>query len=316
MYVRLCPLAPPDHTDMSQCQRNSILLQLLNGIRYLDVRLQYAPGGKSSLCHSVCCMPLADFNRELREFVDGHASEIVIVHSHRGIFGLSDNRDEAAAQQNEVVPAVVDGIGRERVANRLFTAGSLVNAFMDAGVNVVMVFPDESVSRRHNIWDESQSLTRHWPASENVRDVLNFAKELWRKRDDFSKLHVAELILSPKDTSIVAAAAAGLATGVPLGIVGSYLCKGLADYYVPQTIMGFCRQLTESVPDFLHHCWVTSSDDIFENINIIMIDDCDMQSGAIIKRIVQVNLDKIPLTNGPYVISTSSSNETAGDCCT
>lgn len=252
-----------------QCQRNPILHQLENGVRYLDVRMHYEYLGRDSvgtleLCHSLCAIDYKVFARQVVQFVEAHPGEVVIVDVNH-VYAEGAHIDDC---KDQILEMIVDSLGRTRIADSTLSPESPLRDFVNHRRNIVLVYQYASSAARSNIW-AGNAIQSRWTESRNDQDILDRGFRQVIDRDRYS-LHVMQLVVAYGADEIL---------------------NGLTMDDAPCSTLVMGRNLTSTVPSFiLGHC--ESGSTFLRNVNIVMVDDSSLNGHALAMALLSVNFMK------------------------
>lgn len=173
-------------------QRIGIYQQLLQGIRYLDVRVCYCDD-KMYIWHGMCGDEIHLFLEDIARFSRQYPTEILIIDlipSHFGNFDL-----DAYNQFIELIELYFDSM---LCSKKEFSTSSLIKDFWEAGKNIIFVFDEILVERRLDFAFPAQQLDSFWPQhTKNVSDWLAWADQHMMARPKNDNLFVLQGVLTP-----------------------------------------------------------------------------------------------------------------------
>ncbi|KDO31622.1 hypothetical protein SPRG_03542 [Saprolegnia parasitica CBS 223.65] len=222
-YIRLPPVSFVVKR-WAKCQRVSILHQLLHGIRYLDIRLQIHETS-IHLCHSLCFLEVSCMLDQLVTFLDAHPQELVVV----DINHIYTHEDEGHAR---FLHLFVSRVGRSRIATpSSHTPGSTLDAFRNAGVQVVLIYHEPAPAAAANVWGPD-TIVSVWPNVPTAEDVMEHGKGqlLEEVSDDEPRLRVLQMLPTPSGKDLTRFTSVLRFSGAMVRLAPSWLLSLCAEH--------------------------------------------------------------------------------------
>lgn len=180
IYSRLC-----------QCQAMTCKQQLQAGIRYLDLRVAKAPDGNFYSCHGVFCVAVTEILQEIKEFLDAHSKEIVLLDFNHFYDMEKEHHDQLAA-------LITSTLGADKMATTPpLKATSLVQEFWDAGAQAVVIYHDTPTRDASDgkLWHKF-TIDSPWPNKNKTKELQENLDTKIKKRNP-NKFFVLQGILTP-----------------------------------------------------------------------------------------------------------------------
>lgn len=149
-------------------QSYSIGDQLLAGIRYLDFRVakRDSKGGDFYLLHSLWGQSIRDAFSEVKNFLDSHKKEVVIIDINH--FYNMDYSDHTRLT-NEILGT----FGSKMVAVRSWSSLNLDNLWNEGKQVVLIYHASVSTYRDTRLW-QSYKITSPWPNKNSINDAITY----------------------------------------------------------------------------------------------------------------------------------------------
>eukprot|EP00474_Spongospora_subterranea_P009471 CRZ09929.1 hypothetical protein [Spongospora subterranea] len=251
----------------AKCQTSSIRDQLLNGIRYLDVRLSCdTDNGRMFLCHAVCFISFDDFCTQLIDFSDSHPSEIILVDVNHVYVDPNAPAHSWAIKNHyhTILDRLIEAIGRNRIVDRECSPSTTISKILEARPRIILIFDNAEAAESRHIWGPD-TITSAWPNSNKMTRVLDHAVLECVSNRDASRLHVMQLLLTCKPSDIAK------------NIYGNLINHSRRlTYHAPQFIFEQCRK----------------DGALLRHFNVVIMDDCCHSNGALALAAIEINLMK------------------------
>ena len=207
-------------------QERTVAQQLLDGIRYLDLRVVLvkphtnAPTGDLFTCHAVLSDKLDDVLGAVGHFLTEHPREIVILDFNH-FYGMNEASFDGLAQQ-------LKDIFGDRLANKEVSIHNTIGHLWEMGISVFVFFDKEDVVRKYQFLRSQSQLKSAWMDAPDIHILkdrldghLNLRRECMAgnrsdKRDYNQILHVTQGIVTP-DPRMIARSAFGSYSLLELG---------------------------------------------------------------------------------------------------
>ena len=180
IYERLC-----------RCQNMTTLQQLQAGIRYLDLRVAATPDGQSFYtCHGVYCVAMTEVLQEIRDFLQAHPQEIVLLDFNH-FYGMQAEHHEAFAK------LLMDTLGDKIATQPCLTPSSTVQEYWDAQVQAVVIYHDVPTHQASDgkLWHK-HTIHSPWPNKNKTKELRENLETNVKARNK-NRFFVLQGILTP-----------------------------------------------------------------------------------------------------------------------
>jgi len=176
----------------SPCQSQSIVQQLLDGVRYLDFRVTRKSEQMFEVCHSIsygALMPLLD---EVKKFADDNPKEVIFLH-------FPHIYNSNAQQMWSLASAIILKFKDVIVSPKDFSLDSRLEDVWNSKKNVIIFFEETLATRAFPEYLWENRLVRNRWFNKNTYNELHqaVAKELKDGKSCGNVLWVIQAILSP-----------------------------------------------------------------------------------------------------------------------
>lgn len=195
----------------SKAQQSNFLVQLQNGIRYLDLRTEFKGNGNFVFCHSLEGAPLSELLSQLSAFYSdqANAKEVVILdfnHFYGSVDGAAfDHATFVATLRQSLGPLLTPAsFGNNVVLNDLWASPH----------RVIALYADDATAQSNAdiVWPDS-SIVSNWPNTTSVDTLKSTLYDEVPTIAQATTFFVLQGILTPDTNSIVAGILSGILTG-------------------------------------------------------------------------------------------------------
>ncbi len=228
--------APGVVAAFAKSQAHDIGQQLDNGVRYIDLRLDWHDND-IWIVHSMYSDKLSNILDDVKSFAQSHSKEIII---------LDFNSLVDSGHYDELDVMLQSKIGSLLIDNSSYSADSSIGDLWNSGGNIIALMKKSAMADLNNdYWYRSDELESDWANSDNAVTVKSHVSNAISSRN-MNKLTVAQTVLTPNDDTII---------------------ESLYNPFAPQSLESLNEPMVSDVPDWTidWHC-----DGI--NPNIIMTD--------------------------------------------
>ena len=205
----------------AKTQHHSIYNQLMDGIRYLDLRIENHPSGWKTF-HGLISNCMIDVLDQIGKFASNHNREIIIIDfQHLVNFDFQDHVElmEYIIKHPSLGP---------RLAGNHFGMDGMLRDFWKADKNVIILYSEGHHHFSHLYWNRRHSIDSPWyntPRKSVLQDKL---VEGIRRRDPH-KLHVSQLILTPDVLKVVSGFMFGVSSlyGLSIPSISDIIANGV-----------------------------------------------------------------------------------------
>lgn len=181
---------------LCKCQDLTIAQQLKEGIRYLDLRVASYGEDQFYTCHGVYCVDVETVLDEIKQFLDGHPKEIVILDFNH-LYDMTPKHHELLATR------IVKKMGPKMASQKDgLRPDSKVREFWEKGAQAVVIYHDQATHTASDgkIWFRT-CIESKWPEA-NDTDTLRSKLENTVEARPKNKFFVLQGILTP-DTELI-----------------------------------------------------------------------------------------------------------------
>lgn len=151
----------------SIAQGQTFYQQLVGGIRYFDLRLQYA-NGAFNFVHGLVGAPLSDLTTMVTQFLaqPGFGNEIIIL-DFQHVFNIS------GSAVTDLMTTLTDSFSTLMIPSSMGTGASLSDIWNTSG-RLVVLYPDDTVVANYDfLWSRTTSIEDVWPDDQTLTDLYN-----------------------------------------------------------------------------------------------------------------------------------------------
>lgn len=238
----------------SKTQPVSIGQQLEAGIRYFDLRVVLS-GSDYWVCHGMYSCKIDDVINDVKNFVDQHPKEIVILDFNH-LYQMSGK-----ALNQSLIQKMTAAFGNKMAPNSL---GPTVtpNSLWDQGYQIIVLYADaDTVTAYNQLWPQG-AISSPWPETTDMQTLQSKLNNNIDERS-LSQLFVLQGILTPDG-----------------GMIG----KGLLPGY-PGSIKSLANEVTPTVCQWLQQ-WASRP------INIVIVDWFNCVGTQYVDLVVNINLTR------------------------
>ncbi|XP_067936287.1 PI-PLC X domain-containing protein 3-like [Watersipora subatra] len=205
----------------AKTQHHSIYDQLMDGIRYLDLRLENHTSGWKTF-HGLLSNCLIDVLDEIGRFATNHNREIIILDfQHLVNFEFADHI--------ELMEYIIKhhSLGNRLAGNHLGVDGCFSD-FWNADKNVIIMYSEGYRHFSHLYWHRCNSIDSPWYNTPSKSTLVNKLMQGISRRDS-NKFHVSQLILTPDALKVVSGLVFGVSSlfGLTVPGVSNLIAGGL-----------------------------------------------------------------------------------------
>ncbi len=183
----------------SQAQTHSITNQLMDGVRYFDLRVTVDPQGDFRICHGLYGPLIDDILSQFNSFLTSRPGEMVFL-DFQHIFD-QDGNDMSTAHQNQLISKIEQSLG-SKLAPSTYGVNVTLGQ-MRQGKKQVITFWDTSAGGFPNtLWNRSTFLSSVW-YNLTSWSALESALNQGLSQQPAGKFFVNQAILSPDATMII-----------------------------------------------------------------------------------------------------------------
>lgn len=180
--------------DISKAQTHPVYIQLMNGVRYLDIRALYFDGWKTE--HGLVSNQLKDVIDQIGRFSSEHPKEALIVH-FQSVNHF--NKD----QTQDLIDYLCDHktFGRQLASSDDFDEGVTLKQLWDKGKSIVCLFKTEESVKLKDLWPDKGNIDNPWPETRHSEKVKDYLIERLPKRPS-KGFYVSQAVVTP-DAAVV-----------------------------------------------------------------------------------------------------------------
>lgn len=189
----------------SKTQDRTIKQQLMDGIRYLDLRVVYRDSNKSYYTvHGLYSEKIDDVLRQVKEFADRHPREIIILDFNH-LYNMKPKVD--SSRHTGLINKIKNAFG-DKLAPNTFGPKTKIGDFWKEGYQIVVLYQNKNLVQQNDfLWPQSY-ISSPWPNKQSVKElkpVLDKKLENWNNTDNKDRLFVLQCILTPNGNTIKSA---------------------------------------------------------------------------------------------------------------
>lgn len=286
-----------------QCQKRSVYQQLMEGIRYLDVRLSLDTTSNSIyLCHGVRSISLEEFCNQLKTFLNEHRSELVIVDvNHLYADSTKGSRAPSLDEHLVIIDNLIDLLGEERIVSRRFHPSTKIRSLMKEKGRIILIYDNAEAADLRNLW-RPNSITSAWPNSCNFARVKQYGLSKLASKNN-ERLHVMQLIATVSAKDIVRNVPRSVAFLIYLafcGMLSHVINTGAVNEVDCHTRVHHCsiihiaRDASADLLQFIDSA-CRANNRICDNFNIVLLDECGANNKGFIEVVRELNRLKVEL---------------------
>ncbi len=193
----------------SKTQPLTIQQQLLDGARYLDLRLCYSDADSSTKhyvgCHALLGANLDDILIQIQRYANSHRKELVIVAINK-LYGVAN------AQDQQALIALLQSYLRDDLVPNTLTVHSTLNDIYATGRNVILLWkpsfdinnPQQQGFVSRWVWP-MERMTNQWPQTNDINQLHQklTAEAAWRPKGGLTHLDVMQMVLTETSGDIM-----------------------------------------------------------------------------------------------------------------
>lgn len=189
----------------SKTQNRTIKQQLMDGIRYLDLRVVYRDSNKAYYTvHGLYGEKIDDVLRQVKEFADRHPREIIILDFNH-LYNMKPK--EGNSRNKGLINKIKNAFG-DKLAPNTFGPKTKIGDFWKEGYQIIVLYGNNrSVQENDFLWSQKQ-ISSPWPNKQSIKElkpVLDKELENWNGEDNKDRLFVLQCILTPNGKTIKSA---------------------------------------------------------------------------------------------------------------
>lgn len=269
----------------AKAQRKSIYDQLIDGIRYFDLRVAYMDG-ELYIAHGMVSCTMDEVLGDIQRFVDEYPREIVLMEmSHFG--GMTDEAHTRLAKM------VYDAFGSKLIPNDLNLnaysrhdeARTTIDMLWQNRYQVIVFYENDGIVNGSNkrLWPIGKR-NSHWPDINLVDFEALYGKMregLIQKRGK-DHLFITQGLITPAGALI----AGGIAKSITdLAVIGSVMNWVMPSLDTPKDLFHLARQVNPTV------CrWLVEWADEGIAQNVVIVDLYDWDGNRFVETVVNLNL--------------------------
>lgn len=132
----LTPVAGYFVARWSKCQEKHVKQQLIEGIRYFDIRVDFHAESKTFYtAHGLVSSPLIDILSSFAEFIEYHPSELIVLDFNH-FYGMQEPSSHVA-----LCKLILSILPNDLIADRTLSPSSMIGEFIDKNVYRRSFFP-------------------------------------------------------------------------------------------------------------------------------------------------------------------------------
>ncbi len=182
----------------AQAQNLTIHEQLLNGVRYLDLRVIYRDSKKDFYTvHSLYGPSLDEVLQQIVSFLQKHPREILIIQ-------IGDLRYMPQGQKNHVnlIFKIKERLGKWLVPNNVDSLNKPIQELWDANQRVVLIYNKGDIADQSNLFSQ-RAIDSFWANADNLADLKTKLDNHLQGRDRSDKnLYVIQSQMTPTPETI------------------------------------------------------------------------------------------------------------------
>lgn len=220
-FNKLHRVSPDMVCKWAKTQHHSIYEQLMDGIRYLDLRLENHHSGWKTF-HGLLSNCLVDVLDQIGRYATNHKQEIIIIDfQHLVNFEFQDHID--------LMEYIIKhpSLGQRLAGNHLGMDGSLLE-FWNADKNVIIFYSEGNKHFSHLYWHRCRSIESPWYNTPKKSVLQEKLIDGIGKRDNH-RFYVSQVILTPDAVKVVTGLVFGMSSLYDLSIpsVSDLIANGL-----------------------------------------------------------------------------------------
>lgn len=184
--------------NFSRTQDYDIYTQLKHGNRYLDIRLKRDKHGIVRGYHGMFGTDMSDIFYQVKKFLNDNPNELVILDLQH-LHNLNGND---LNNLNYVINVLLgDKLGTKPVA-----PSTKFKDIISAGTRAIILTDNSSLlSRNNKFWNRKENVISNWKNTSEINTLMtHLDTDLAASNNEPTKLHVAQMVLSPNLNEIIA----------------------------------------------------------------------------------------------------------------
>ena len=181
--------------QMSLAQNHPVYIQLMNGIRYIDLRVENHSDWMT--CHGMLADKLRDVVDQIGRFATEHPKEALLIH-FQSLKGFNADQTQALVDYLLTHPT----FGTQIASKKDFREDVTLDQLWEKGKNIICLFDTDEKVDLKSLWPADTYIESPWANTRHSEKVKSFLKENLPKRKD-KGFYVSQAIVTPDATIFV-----------------------------------------------------------------------------------------------------------------